>query len=838
MAVSTENENNPILEEEESTEEKKSSLLQKVFHLAFEETEVEERIEIPDDPQKDDTMLFERPVEQHVTGTVPLFDSDLVSDKAPKPEEEDEFAALFRAIDRESEEKKAAAGPAEPVAPKSDSLTDVDRELDDLLSSLFADKPTTPEQKAEAVDTVLKQTASTPVSEPEKAEEKPSVEATIVLPDLSETNEPKTEEVSPDKTQVIDLEKPIVAKHSLYAGTDYNIDRTAIDEFFGDKDEENVKIHKPSIKRAEPDTDYLPEDGPEVEESLFDVFEDEIEDYDTIDDAAPIRAELADRRKSFGLRFGFTVLLTALTVIFNNSFLLNAGLELGRSANIINLILVGLIAIINFRTLIKLFSGDMDVDAVAAVTTLVVIAQSAVSLFCFEGEGAGLGVLAGLSMCMMLLGKLSKTSAMMSSFDVIATNEDKKAISLLFDSDQANDIAGGSDCPDPTIGYGKNTTNVGGFFKNWYRPNPTDRHTGLLLLVAAVVAVLAGVAGWLFLEWDIASVLCAAVTAFSLVCAPSVFLVYPLPMKRMILSLKAYHATVMGYNGAKALAHTNEAVLTSHELFPTGSVILQNMMPLSSNKIDASITKAAALAKAADSPLFDIFNGILEGKVSDFPTVDSVKYENKLGLSGWVDNEPVLIGNRTLLENHNVKTPSTAFDRRIMEAGYFPVYLACNSVPCLLFVVQYQADPEVSFELNRLVNTGTVILIDSCDPNINKSFLADFFGLAEEDLHIMSQSGVRTLHKVSAYEKSADGFGLFKEKSCGFLAALSGSHRLISVCNFLRAVNILGIVVGLATVGYVCYAGNAFPDFIALLAALLQITFLCISGMVAFLKRP
>lgn len=105
-------------------------------------------------------------------------------------------------------------------------------------------------------------------------------------------------------------------------------------------------------------------------------------------------------------------------------------------------------------------------------------------------------------------------------------------------------------------------------------------------------------------------------------------------------------------------------VLDALDLFPAESVLLHGIKTFSGARIDEAILDAAAVSSAAGGPLSSVFLRVIENRTDILPAVDSLVYEQEMGLSGWVSGRRVLVGNRRLLENHGVDVPSG-----IMKAG-------------------------------------------------------------------------------------------------------------------------------------------------------------------------
>ncbi len=56
-----------------------------------------------------------------------------------------------------------------------------------------------------------------------------------------------------------------------------------------------------------------------------------------------------------------------------------------------------------------------------------------------------------------------------------------------------------------------------------------------------------------------------------------------------------------------------------------------------------------AILKEAKNPIAKVFEKVVDETEGDLPEVESVLYEDELGLVGWVNGERILVGNRELM---------------------------------------------------------------------------------------------------------------------------------------------------------------------------------------------
>lgn len=797
--------------------------------------------------QQEEEPVVQNPIIEEVSFEEPCIEEEEANPSSPRKAYDpsaDQFADFFRSLegDRKAEEKqvsftegdKAYSAPAED-GEKELSETDK-RSVEDLLALIYGTS------KAEPVAEKVTEEVNEPATQEqvfESDEDMKLVPQDDEAPATEEKAEQEDEEL--EKTRFIDLpEHPVtVPKHSLYKN-DYTIDRKAIDDFFNDIDSDEIDSQQDKIKqRVNKREQTQNESVEEVQEyeSVQAVFDDDTDDYESLDDAARLKKEILNKRHGLALRMILTIILTGLMVVFNNSFFALNNLDFENIPNIINLVLLIATMAVNYQSFACLFKKEFDSDCCASASGIVVLVQSVVSLFVFDGKGAGVGVLAGLAYCACLVARRAVCSATLKSLCIAATNETKYAVNMMDDPRESGEIVGGLTDDEACLCYSVKSVNVKGILKNWSRMTPTDKKAGTAAIVALTVAVVAALAAHFILHFEVEYVLSVFSITFCLTAAPTLFLPCSLPTKIMTDSLRYYDCTVGGWNAAEALSECNTIVLKASDLFPAGSVVLHKMNPLSANRIDSSIAKAAALTIKAESPLANIFKDIVRDQLHDLPVIEDIKYENKLGLSGWIGNECILIGNRTLMENHNVKTPSIDSERMILSAGYKPVYLAIDGKPCILFVVHYSADSGVKFELCRLCNTGVKVVVDTTDPNVTKQLLCDRFDLLDEDIDIITRSGRNKLRQKTAPQESANGFAVYKDKSSGLLAILSSAIRIMSVKTAMYIMHIIGIIATLAAFAVLMYT-KGFMLSTVLLAAAFQIILICIVSAIPYIKRP
>lgn len=534
----------------------------------------------------------------------------------------------------------------------------------------------------------------------------------------------------------------------------------------------------------------------------------ELEDYETTADADSVRLDLRARSRRLKARFIPTLLIT-LALFLLASPLLDAF----KAANltvylIVQIVLVCLAGLINLNTMKGLgsllrFRPDMDTPAALAV--LGVLAHSVVMLATGNAADAPqLGGLAAMALLFNGIGKMTLLTRIRRNFRLVADDKEKRAVFLLDDPAVTAPLADGSVIGEALICTSRKTIHPQNFLRHSYCADPYEKVTCKLALAALIAALAGGVIAGVTVGLPTGVNLFAALLC--LASPPASLLLSNLPLKMAAKRLNAEGAMLTGYQAVEDFSYANAITLSADELFPAGTVKLFNMHLLSANPLDEAILQAAAVARQAHSPIYHIFRQMLDSD-NGLPKVDSVNYEERMGLSGWLGRTRVLIGNRALMEAHHIKVPPADVDKKILRGGGFPVYLAVDGQPSCLFVVGYEADEEIAYQLQRLSATGVTLLIDSSDPNLSAGMICDYFGLYGESVQMIAAAASPLLEQATTPRLKADAPALCRGSAGGYASILTAAIRIKSAISASTAIHIAGICLGAALAVYFSFAG-------------------------------
>lgn len=570
-----------------------------------------------------------------------------------------------------------------------------------------------------------------------------------------------------------------------------------------------------------------------------DELEDSIDDYTCLDDAPAIRIDLLSRREKLIARMIPTALITIILLVMNSSLCSSFASDFGAVWSWVQFGLLLIASVININTmkgLGGLFTLNPDMDSPAALAVLAVIVQSGLSIWLFGGTNNQLCAVATLALLFNSIGKFLIISRVIKGFSNIATSNIKRAIQFVKNDMAISAMSRGAIDGEALICVGRRTVNITGFLNNSYREDPYERAVPKIIISSLCLSLVGGLLGFLFAGTLSASIM-SFVLFLCLCCPPSSLLLCNLPLKVAANTLKDYNTTLAGFSSASQIADCNAVAINVLDIFPAGSVKLFKMHLLSANAVDHSLMEAAAVAVGAKSPLVDIFKQILASDINNLPQVDAITYEDKMGLSGWIGERRILVGNRTLMEGHGIKLPSIEVDKKILRNGFFPVYIACDSKPCVLLVVGYEADEDITYEIRRLCSTGVTILVNSCDPNVTEQMICDYFGLFDDSIKLMSSSAIQLYKQETNYSESTKAPACFGDSICGFFAAVTASIRIKTISAIMAVLHIIGIFAGISIAVYMLSSGQ-IQSLTSLSIVIFQLVCTMITAIVPYLKRP
>ncbi len=576
----------------------------------------------------------------------------------------------------------------------------------------------------------------------------------------------------------------------------------------------------------------------QVQEESFEENEsdtdDIIDDYKSIDDAQMIKKNLKQRSSSLSVKMLFTFLFALLLISTSLPFFAPIRETYAQAFIILQTAITLVTALINidiFKSF-TLVSKKTSYDLSLSLCTIASIGYGVYAALTESYFAQQFSAVVVLGMLFSLIGKKSNVKRILKNFQKISNTEEKFATYLIDETNGSYAIAHDAVEGEALVAVGKKTVNVLDFLKNSYSKNPFGNTNHTLTMIGIIVSLVLAI--YSFIVFDVVSAFGVLVMLLSITSPLTINLIHSLPLSLANKRLTQYGAMLSGYKAALEIENTNAVAFDIQSIFPRGTVKMFDMKVLHPNDLERTIFNAAAVTTTINSPLGHVFRRI--ARTSDdyvLPLADSVKYEKRMGISGWVGDDSLLIGNRTLMETHGVSVPSVEVDKKILRSGYFPVYVACNGQPCALIVVGYETDPKITRELHRLCNTGVTLLVNNCDPNITEEMLCDYFDLPNDFVKIMKSSGIKKYEDSTQYSESVSSGASYDGSACGLAAIVTAAIKVKKLTAAMTVLHTLAFILGLAAALLLVITNNIslFTPLNALIYLAASLIFVCLAPL-------
>ncbi len=519
-------------------------------------------------------------------------------------------------------------------------------------------------------------------------------------------------------------------------------------------------------------------------------------DYETAADAIPIEKDLRAKLRGITIRAGLSFVLALCSLIAATPLLASFAQSDAKTLAIAATAVLALCSLLNLD-MFKSFAGKSGSDFSLTLSVLASLLFGGYCILTSNFAFAQLSFIPTIGIFFSLLGKRNNAKRQLLGFLEIANDEEKQALTLIDEKNGSYAIAHDAVEGEALVAAGRKTINITRYLKNSQFDDPFSKKGYATAFAVVCAALIAAIFGLIKESSAFAFYLFSATLALG---APfSGSLIGNLPHKIAAGRLSDYGAMLTSYAAAEEIEQTNAVVFDINSIFPRGRVKMYDMKVLSPNNLDETIFNAAAITTSINSPLGHVFRRIARTS-EDYvlPASDSVKYENRLGISGWVGDHSILIGNRTLMETHGVSVPSVEVDRKILRSGYFPVYVASDGRPCALIIVGYEADRHIEAELRRLTKTGVVLLVNNCDPNVTEEMLCDYFGLPDDFVKIMQSGSVRMFKERTEFSESIPAKAAFAGGAEGLAAIVTSSIKIKRLTAIMAVLHILLCFAGVA----------------------------------------
>ncbi len=616
-------------------------------------------------------------------------------------------------------------------------------------------------------------------------------------------------------------------EEELYEGEEAEFDDVGFD-LLGSADElfeDDVTVAAPVVQNGNfdgLDEELLDDISPYKEKKGFfaKIANDNVE-YHNIDDEYNVRFNL-NKRKNFNL-IKFAVSLVGAVV----SLILTSGITPVEVFSPLFWIIIGVFNIItlvvNYDSL-KAFNyiidGDFEIELLPSMAGIASLVQAILGIFritVFEGVFV-FSIITSAVFAFTALANYIRVNDIIKNFNLICTEDDKNIVTFVEQPD-SNKVMDAEDGIGYRIAMRKKVKDVQGFMDYSTSSGPYEGlaqkitiATIVLSVIMAVLFVISAKAYTFSIGYTVACAVAGLCGALCIATPVSSLILSVIAVRRVNSVLKRYNAVLPGYLSGKDIDNINVVCADITDLFGEDDVKLYNIKTFGGLALDKAIIDASALLTAANSPMQYMFSDF--SAVEAVPETDSIAYEEKMGLSGWVGGRKTLIGNRMIMETHGISVPPIEVDKKIIRNGYFPVYLASEGQLSALFIVGYNANSNVSYCLKQMYNSGLTLLVKTCDPNITDEMIADYFGIHRDSVKIMSRESEIVMKK----SYTSDSASLICDDTYGYFNGVLSSIKLCKYSWYSAVAQIIIIALAFLIFGIAVATGSfGFLNIISLI---------------------
>ncbi len=432
----------------------------------------------------------------------------------------------------------------------------------------------------------------------------------------------------------------------------------------------------------------------------------------------------------------------------------------------------------------------VSLGAVMAMVQLLVMAASTT-----KTDITQLTIFAGficIALAFNAMGKKIATNTIIKNLTLANAPIGINAGYIVEDTDRVKRLARTLDEKVPKILVSRKAGSISNFIQAGFSIHNSDYLARKIAALSYVVVAVCFIMGLVVSKSFATGIFCGAGAA-AMTVPLSRTLVNSVPSALMQKTLEKVGALVNGWQGIDQLSKTTHVNFDAKHLFPRGTVILHGIKTFEKERIDLAILYAASVLIQECDVLKPVFMEVIDGKTDILPRVDSCEYIELQGYVSWINNNRVIIGNRTLMEKYDVAMPPVSMEARYVNRGRKPVYLAVGGKLFGMFVFSYRPDEIVKENLHRLMDKGVSVILSSKDFNIDPHLIEDVYGIGRDYVSVLNQKEATLLSQFTQYSEESECCVAHLESLASLVAGFCGAESARSaenVCSIIQAVSV------------------------------------------------
>lgn len=440
-------------------------------------------------------------------------------------------------------------------------------------------------------------------------------------------------------------------------------------------------------------------------------------------------------------------------------------------------------------------------DTAVAVAGAAGMVQIIVSFFCL-GDLNGFHVnyytvIPMLAFFANNAGKLYMVLRVKDNFKFVSSKGQKYASKIYNNESVAMQMMSGTAADRPIIAYQHKTEFPSNFLKISYAPDPSEdlasKLAPITTIASIIIAVMYGVVKLSFAD---------ALNAFALITAVSVpvatLLSVNAPVRKLCKTLLSYGSMLSGYPSVKQFCDSTAIMIDANELFPAESISLEGIKTFEDYSIDESLLCGIAILKEAQNPIANAFDSVVAETEETLPEVESVLYEDEIGLVGWIKSERILVGSRTLMEKYSVEVPNMEYEEKYTSQGRQVTYLSRAGRLVAMFVTRYTPDAQLKAEMQRAETNGISFLIRTTDYNVTNDLVAKLYDLFYRSIKVLPTGLGNVLREAEdTVEETSRSYLITNGKAASLARAVTGCVKIKHNISLSIIIQLIAVIFGL-----------------------------------------
>lgn len=469
------------------------------------------------------------------------------------------------------------------------------------------------------------------------------------------------------------------------------------------------------------------------------------------------------------------------------------------------------------------------VNSAAAVVSVLCFVQTLLMFVLYFLDKNTVSVFAGAGVASLLLAELSAYITFSRTSDALemctGINKDSLyCIDAIMDDKDVVEFGKHVKVPSPRIRYSGKTRFPSHLIELCTSETHTDKNMKFMFFIISIMGLINFI-----ISWAVSGNFPVGFAAFVVTLATCVpiyaTLLVQLPLRWANKSFNKLGGMISCQDAVNELCRTNTIVLDSKDLFDQNLCAMHGFKDFKNVRVDDAMLYAAAMVIRSGGPLTGVFDQMVVNRRDILPTVKSFSYEEKLGVSGWIYNQKVILGTRQMMLNHNVDVPGTIDEDRYLISGHEVIYLAIANKLAAMMVVDYAPNKKLVPYLKKLRDAGVTILVRNCDPNVTDVMLSHCYDMRLDNIKILNSSSSRIFKKYKSRPKlNSRAVAINDGTPYTFMRTLCVADMLRHVFKISNTLMLIGILMSFAIV-LILSIINVVADLPAIFIILMQVFF-------------